>query len=342
MPHSLHLSIATFPVPLDQELVGVRNGGESTLFNQRIRSMMSTNLQSTGRVFSMRIMLTAFYHSFLLSSFIVDVCAAEQWNAKSTPIKWHYTAETDDAISSEGLVDFETDATQNKGIVNFAHKSGGVCEGAGSGNRGVAYSESENKQPAPGAAAAPANIVARPAAQEAPTASPTPLRKGSWQAALMDMLPSTNAGKDGGRVTGIRLDETPRTIADYGGAAEIGFADQQNVSVFLFRAPRKGQSDAWVVSTISDLSPVTKGKSGFEFSWHKVDKLDGACLRVANGAGQVNVVCGIYDVELPLLMTVSGSYSGKQEDKIPLAILQRLYDRLFSARNLILDTVYDL
>lgn len=276
-----------------------------------------------------------------------QVKSAEILDAKIIPATQSYSSNENGAIVTARVkerVAFneENNVMIKTCLVRGPGGRGDVCAGNGSVDHIIGFYDSKSERKPATAVRAPSNVFAQSSPGGSAAANPTPApKKGSWQAALLELLPDAGDGKDGGRVTGVKLDETPRTIANYAGAGEIEFADKRNVSVFLFNAPRKDQTDGWVVATLSDLSPLMKGKGAFSFTSGKIGKLQWDCLRKGGDKNRVDVVCGIFDTQLPLMVTVAGGYPGREGDKIPTATLESLINRLNLALNLIIDKALD-
>lgn len=268
-----------------------------------------------------------------------QIKTVEVTGARYIPKSLYYDADVEGAILSNGLVAWTVSPREKKIFLKFyltQKYSGrdGTCVGGGAVKHNIKFNISGGALAA-APALPPSTLFAGSGQQDEPL-SKTPLPpKGAWQAKLSSMLPQKNDEKDGARVTGVKLDDTPRTFGDYQGAAEIAFADHQNVSVFLFSEPRGKRTDGWIATALSQLSPITRGKGDFFTSWQKVGQVQGNCLRKAAGPGRVDVVCGIFDTELPIYLAVTGSYSGRESDSIPVPTLQALYGRLLLTRSMI-------
>lgn len=268
-----------------------------------------------------------------------QIKTVEVTGAKYIPKSLYYDAEVDGAILSNDLVAWTASPKEKKILLKFylTQKYSGhdyTCVGEGAVNHAIKFNINGGAI-ASAPAQPPPTLFAGSGQQDEPL-SKTPLPpKVNWRAKLSLMLPQTNDEKDGARVTRVKLDETPRTFGDYQGAAEISFADNQNVSVFLFSEPRGKRTDGWIDAALSELSPVTRGKGGFGSSRHKIDQILGSCLRTGTGSGHVDVVCGVFDTELPIMLSVTGGYSGSESDKIPGPMLQALYGRLLLTRSMI-------
>lgn len=163
----------------------------------------------------------------------------------------------------------------------------------------------------------------------------------TWQARLGALLPDVGAGMGEGRVSAVRFDEAPRDVRGYQGAAKVSFADGRDVMVFLLDAPRRFEvnggsaSMAWFTVQLQTLMAFANEPG--RISSGEDAGLDGAaltCQRTTTVPGTVEVVCGIADPDLPIILATRYSYSGIEEAP-PETLRQAAIDRMILVRRLI-------
>ena len=130
---------------------------------------------------------------------------------------------------------------------------------------------------------------------------------GDWKAELSEVLPDANTGAGSARVAGVALHDQPLKLAGYRGAATIAYADHHDIDVVLLDKPRGDKSHARMAEDLAAMagSPVSA------FTGSSDDK--GApvvCLQRAGGTGEVNVLCGLFDPRLPMILSTRYAYAG--------------------------------
>lgn len=161
----------------------------------------------------------------------------------------------------------------------------------------------------------------------------------TWKAQLGALLPDVGAGTGEGRVSAVRFDETARDVRGYRGAAKIFFADGRDVMVFLLDVRRQyglpnGPSMGWLTFQLGRLMGLAQYPGRTSSVQHAdVDGVALSCERTTTVPGTVEVVCGIADPDLPIILATRYSYSGTEEAQ-PESLRQAAIDRMILARRL--------